>query len=340
MICVSNKFIKNGIENKVFTLSNSLGLEVDILDYGARIISIRLKNAQSQVKEFVLGPKNAQDYYLPQFAYNGATVGRYANRIGEAKFSIGDKEYRLSANQNGHCLHGGKNAGFHDKVWKASIEDDALVLEFVSLDGADGFPGELKAKVKYFLTKENELKIEYSAESDKDTHCSLTNHSYFTFEKRDAREFFACINANTTTKFDKDFVARGEFCDITNTAYSFNPEKKIGQDIDADDYFIKQRSGYDVNYCVNKQSANAVDFCASVRDEVSKMKIECYSTLPGLQFYVTKNTGKMSEEDTGYRAFCLEPQYYPNTPNCPSYPSTLLKKGQKYFNVIVYKFFA
>ena len=338
MICNSYSFVKDGKENKVYTLSTSGGFEVDVLDYGARSISVRKKNSQGDFKEFVVGPEKPEDYYKPAFAYNGATVGRYANRIGEAKFTLNGKEYLLNANQNGHCLHGGGDSGFHNKIWNSRIEGDALVLELTSPDGAGGFPGETLVSVKYSVN-EDCLTIEYSALSNKDTHCNLTNHAYFTLNNRDTRRLYAYINSNEITKFDKDFVARGEFSDIIGTAYSFNPEKQIGKDIaDTDDYFIRQRNGYDTNYCINRKTVSDIEHCAYVYDKESKMRIDCYSTMPGFQFYATKNSGKLSEQTKDYNAFCLEPQYYPNTPNCPTYPSTLLKAGVKRVDVIVYKF--
>ena len=275
MIYISYSFIKDGKENKVYTLTTPNGLEVDILDYGARIISVRLKNSSGKQNEFIVGPEKPEDYYLPKFAYNGATVGRYANRIGEAKFTLNGKEYLLNANQNGHCLHGGGDSGFHNKLWNSRIEGDSLVLELTSPDGAGGFPGEMVVSVKY-LVSESGLTIEYSALSDKDTHCNLTNHAYFTLNNKDVRNLYAYINSNKITKFDKEFVARGEYCDIIGTAYSFNPEKLIGKDIaETDDYFIRQRVGYDTNYCIDRKTANDIEQCAYVCDKESGMKIDC-----------------------------------------------------------------
>ncbi|MBE7084274.1 MAG: galactose mutarotase [Clostridiales bacterium] len=331
--------MKEEKENKVYTLSNNNGFEVDVLDYGARIISARLKNTKGAVKEFIVGPENPEDYYLTKFSYSGATIGRYANRIGEAKFNLNGKEYLLNANQNGHCLHGGGDAGFHNKIWDSYIENNSLVLKLNSPDGAGGFPGNMTVTVKYSVDENNCLNIEYFAQSDKDTHCCLTNHAYFNLNDKDTRGLYAYINSDTITKLDKDFVARGEYCDIIDTPYSFNPEKQIGKDISSDDYFIQNRSGYDTNYCIKRNAKNNVEFCAYVCDKESGMKIECYSTMPGLQFYATKNSGKLNEQTKDYNGFCLEPQYYPNSPNCPTYPTTLLKKDEDRFCAIKYNFF-
>lgn len=339
MIRKSYSFEFDGKTNNVYTLTNGKGSEVDILNYGARIISVRIKNERSLFNEFVLGPKKVEDYHDKKFSYHGAMVGRYANRIGEARFCMDNKEYLLDVNQKGHCLHGGYS-GFHNKLWEASENEKSLVLSCISPDGEGGFPGELKVSIKYTLTEEDSLIIEYNALSDKNTHCNFTNHTYFTFDKKDTRNFLAYINSDKITAMDEDFVVRGGFVDISNTAYSFNPKKLIGKDILDCDYHMEKRSGYDVNYCINKKTERDLELCAYVYDQTSGRKIECYSTLPGLQFYTTKNVGKIAGEDDGleYTAFCLEPQYYPNTVNCKDYPSTLLKKGQPFAGTIVYKF--
>jgi len=328
----------NGKFNEVYTLSNANGSEVDILNYGARITSIKIKDKFGSMTEFVLGPKNFENYYDKEFSYHGATIGRYANRIGEARFFMGNKEYLLDANQNGHCLHGG-DSGFHNKIWTIDIDKHSLILSTVSADGEGGFPGKLNITVKYTLTDDDSLRIEYNAISNKDTHCNFTNHTYFTINNKDVRFFYAFINSRKITAMDEDFVARGGFLCIDDTAYSFNPEKQIGKDICSNDYFIKKRTGYDVNYCINRKTERDLELCAYVYDKESGKRIDCYSTLDGLQFYATKNSGghELGVLDN-YSAFCLEPQRYPNAVNCKTYPSTLLKKGKTFSATIVYKF--
>ena len=339
MIVKSYSFEKDGKTNDVYTLSNAQGVEVDILTYGARIIRLSVPDKNGKFSDVIVGCKTPEEYYLPN-PYFGATIGRYGNRIGGAKFSLNGNEYVLENNDNGNTLHGGIVGDFSCQLWQAEVQGDTLVLSHFSPDGEGGFPGNLSVKVFFTLTNENALVIQYGATTDKDTVCNLTNHSYFNLGEQDTvLSHELMIRAHQITLVDEQLIPHGEKLDIDGTPYSFYPAKPIGQDIFSDAEFIKRCGGYDLNYCLEGAGEGLRHF-AYVYDKESGRKMDCYTTLPGSQLYTACSTGgfKGKKDYVTHCAICLETQGFPNSPNCPQYPSTVLKAGEKYDETTIYKF--
>lgn len=340
MIKKTYSFIVDGKENNVYTLSNGKGYEVDVLTYGARITRIFAPNKQGSFDDLIVGCAKVEDYY-DENPYFGATIGRYGNRIEGARFVLNNQEYAIEPNEKGNTLHGGYSSNFDRVIWDAKVENDALVLFHTSPDGAGGFPGELKVKVVFRLSEENELKIEYFAVSDKDTVCNLTNHSYFNIGRQDTvlnQELM--IKSRRMTKIDKALIPHGEFEEIDGTPYSFYFPKLLGKDMFSNAEMIKHCNGFDFNYCIERETENGLELCASVFDSETGRRMDCYTTLPGVQLYTACATGgfKGKKDYVNHCALCLETQRYPNSPNCPQYPSTVLKAGETYHEVTVYKF--
>ncbi len=340
MIEKTYSFEESGKTNDVYTLSNKQGMQVDVCTYGARLTRIFVPDKNGVFDDVLVGCKRVEDYYQPN-PYFGATIGRYGNRIGGARFSLNGKEYLLEANDNDNCLHGGISSAFDRQIWDAKAENDALTLYLVSPNGAGGFPGTLKVTVVFSLSEDNALRIDYFAETDEDTLCNLTNHAYFNLGGQDTvLSHELMIKAKYITPVDEQLIPHGEYMDIQNTPYSFFPAKTIGQDTFSDAAFIKQVNGYDFNYCLDRQTEHDLEHVAYVYDKQSGRRMDCYTTLPGLQLYTGCSTGGFvgKKPYVNHCALCLETQGYPNSPNCPNYPTTVLKKGDTYQETTVYKF--
>ena len=340
MIKKTYSFAMEGRMNDVYTLSNAKGYEVDILTYGARITRIYAPDKNGNFDDLIVGCEKVEDYY-GENPYFGATIGRYGNRIEGARFTLNGREYHIEPNEKGNTLHGGYSSNFDRVIWEAEIKEDILIMSHVSPDGAGGFPGELKVKVCFSLSEDNELKIEYFATSDKDTVCNLTNHSYFNIGGQDTvlgHELM--IKSRKMTKIDKDLIPHGEYEEIDGTPYSFYPAKLLGKDMFSDAEMIMHCNGFDFNYCIERESEHGLELCAAVYDSETGRKMECYTTLPGVQLYTACGTGgfKGKKDYVNHCALCLETQGYPNSPNCPEYPSTILRKEEIYHEITVYKF--
>jgi aldose 1-epimerase len=338
MITKTYSFQKDGKQNDVYTLCNANGMEADILTYGGRLIRLTAPDRNGCFDDVIVGCKTPEDYYGDN-PYFGATIGRYGNRIGGGQFSLNGILYEIEKNEGNNTLHGGF-CGFDRVIWDAKIDGDRLLLSHLSPDGACGFPGNLSVTVAFSLSDENELKIEYTATTDKDTVCNLTNHTYFNIGGQDTvLGHTLWLNARQITPVDEELIPHGEYMDIDGTPYSFLPAKKLGQDMFSNAKLIKQCNGYDFNYCLDRVGKGLVRF-GSVYDEETGRKMDCYTSLPAVQLYTAcaldsfdgkKKYGK-------YCALCLETQGFPNAPNCPEYPSTLLKAGETYHEITAYKF--
>lgn len=323
----------------VYTLTNAKGMKMEVSALGGRILTLTAPDRDGRFADVLMGLARPEDY-VDNHPYYGAFIGRYGNRIGGAKFTLGGKTYELEKNNGKNMLHGGF-VGFDRRLMTAKIDGDALVLSYHSPDGECGFPGNLDVDVKYELTDDGEVKLTYDAVSDADTLCNLTNHAYFNIGDDDTvLDQVLDINASRITPVDDELIPHGEFMDVIGTPYSFKGGVKLGKNMFSDDHMIALCHGFDFNYCLDRKTENDLEFCASVYDEKSGRYMECYTTLPGVQLY-TSNTvkgsvGKKTYEN--YAALCLETQGFPNSPNCPEYPSTVLKKGEKYHTETVYKF--
>lgn len=341
MITKTYSFEMNGKTNDVYTLSNAKGARVDVLTYGARLINIFMPDRKGNLADVAVGCKTPEGHYAPK-QYFGATVGRFCNRIEKGKFTLNGVEYQLEINNGENHLHGGVSACFDREVWDAEIENNRLKLSLFSPDGAGGYPGNMQVTLYVSLTEDNEIILEYLATTDKDTVCNLTNHTFFNIGGQDTvldHELY--INARHITLVDKGLIPHGELMEIENTPYSFLKPKALGKDMFSDAEFIQACNGYDFNYCIDRVG-KALEHCARVYDPESGRVMDCFTTLPGVQLYTTCSTRNfpdgLKKKYVNHCAVCLETQGYPNSPNCPEYPSTVLKAGETYHEVTTYKF--
>jgi aldose 1-epimerase len=329
----------------IYTLKNSKGMEVKITNFGGIVVSISVPDKNGKFDDVVLGFDSLKSYENIH-PYFGAIIGRYGNRIGNAKFTLEGTDYTLPKNDNENTLHGGLK-GFDKAVWNAEEgkNGNSLILTYTSKDGEEGFPGNLNAKVIYTITDSNELKIEYSATTDKTTVINLTNHSYFNLAgagNGDILSHEIMIDANRFTPIDKGFIPTGEYKNVGGTPFNFSQPTEIGAKIDQKDDQLIFGKGYDHNFVLNKTD-NSLTLCARVSEPTSGRVLEVYTTEPGVQFYTGNfldgtNIGKSGKKYNHRYGFCLETQHFPDSPNKPEFPSTKLKPGDTYRSSTVYKF--
>ena len=340
MIKKTYSFVYDGKICDVYTLSNAKGVQVDILTYGARVIRLLAPDKNGEFDDVIVGCKTPEDYCKPNPCF-GSTVGRYANRIENATFVLNGERYFLQKNNGEHTLHGGDTASFDCRVWNAEIKGETLVMRLVSPDGEGGFPGRMEVEVAFTLTEENEFVIDYTATSDKDTPCSLTNHAYFNLGKQPTvLEHELMIKARQVTKADKELIVHGECLDVAGTSYDFYTPKTIGRDIFGKEEMLQNCGGYDLNYCLERDTENELEYFGYLYDPETGRKMDCYTTLPAVQLYTACSTGgfKGKKAYVTHCAACLETQYYPNSVNCPNFPSSILKAGEVWTSKTVYKF--
>jgi aldose 1-epimerase len=298
--------------------------------------------------DIVFGYDNL-DSYVKSSPYFGAIVGRYGNRIGKAKFTIDGKEYSVTANENGNILHGGKK-GFDKVVWQSEKvekpEGVGVKLTYLSKDGEEGFPGNLKATVTYLLTNDNELRIDYEATTDKATPVNLTHHGYFnlTGGKSDILGHELKLNADKYTPVDSGLIPTGELANVEGTPFDFRKSTAIGARINADNPQLKIGKGYDHNWVLNKKDAE-MTVAAELYEPTTGRLMTVSTTEPAIQFYSGNFldgtiTGKGGLVYKNRSALCLETQHYPDSPNKPNFPSTILKPGQTYKTTTIYRFSA
>ncbi len=323
-----------------YVLTNSIGLKAEILTYGGIVKSLYVPDRNGKLADVVLGFDNLRDY-LERNPFFGAIVGRYANRIANAKFTLNGTEYTLAKNNGPNHLHGGIR-GFDKVVWNDEVIETgggpALRLTYLSKDGEEGYPGNLNVTVTYTLTKENELKINYRAVTDKTTVLNLTNHSYFNLAgvgSGDVLGHVLTLNADNFTPVDDGLIPTGEIKPVGDTPMDFTKPKSIGSRIG------RLKGGYDHNYCINNRDGS-LTLAAAVYEPKTGRVMEVLTTQPGIQLY-TANFLNGSLEGKGavydkHAAFCLETQHYPDSPNKPNFPSTELQPGRKYDQTTVFKF--
>lgn len=341
MIKKIHSFEREGKTNDVYSLTNTKGARVDVLTYGARLIKILMPDRKGKMADVLVGCARPEGYYEDN-PYFGATIGRYGNRIGGGQFTLNGTTYTLEKNDGNNTLHGGTSANFDRQIWDAEIDGEHLVLKHLSPDGAGGFPGNLQVTLTITLTEENEIILDYTATTDKDTVCNLTNHSYFNLGGQETvLEHELMINSKMITPVDDELIPHGEYQNIEGTVFSFLFPKKIGRDLFSDEPIIRKCNGYDFNYCLDKVG-KGLEHAAYVYDKESGRRMDCYTTLPGIQLYTGCSTGsyagKGKRKYDNHCALCLETQRYPNSPNCPEYPSTVLKAGETYKEITTYKF--
>jgi aldose 1-epimerase len=327
----------------LYTLTNANKLRVEISSYGATIIRLFVPDRNGKLEDIVLGYDNLAGYYQGK-SYFGAIVGRYANRIAKATFSIDGKPYTLAANNGPNTLHGGIK-GFDKVVWDAKQDSEGITFTYTSKDGEEGFPGNLVVSVRYKLSNANELSIEYSAETNKSTVLNLSNHSYFNLDgqgKGDILQHELQIHADAFTPVDAELIPTGEIRKVAGTPFDFTSPHKIGERVNDTAYDqIRYGIGYDHNFVLNGE-AGRLKPAASVYSPGSGRTLEVSTTEPGVQFYCgnflngsEKGKGSIYQKRYG---FCLETQHFPDSPNQPSFPSSLLKPGEKFRSATIFKF--
>jgi len=328
---------------ELYTLRNSKGAEAQICNYGGIVTSLKVADKNGNFSDVVLGYDNLEGY-IKATPYFGCLVGRYGNRIANGKFTLNGKEYKLAQNNGQNSLHGGVK-GFDKVVWDViKATGNSLQLQYLSKDGEEGFPGDLNITAVYTLTEDNALRLDFTARTDADTHCNLTHHSYFNFAgKGDILNHVVTINADKFTPVDANLIPTGELRPVKGTQFDFTKPTVVGLRINNDDEQLKLGKGYDHNWVLNKSRAGELTLAATVTESTSGRVMEVWTTEPGMQFYtgnfldgtITGKTGWKYEFRNG---FCMEPQHYPDSPNQPNFPTTVLKPGQTYKNTIIYKF--
>jgi len=329
---------------KLYKLVNKNGASVSITNYGGRVVSLLVPDKSGKLTDVVLGYQNLKDYQKKGEPYFGAIIGRYGNRIANGKVTVAGKAYQADLNDGVNTLHGGSK-GFFGQVFTASQNGQTLSLEYTSADGEGGYPGTVSVTVVYTLTDDNALEIAYTAKTDKETILNLTNHAYFNLNGAGDSTILdnvLQINADAFTPVNKTLIPTGELKPVKGTPFDFLIAKTIGKDINVTDEQLANGKGYDHNFVLNK--SNATTPVATVSSTKTGIAMEVYTTEPGLQFYsgnfLTGQThdGKGGAAYPHRSAFCLETQHFPDSPNQPTFPSTLLKPGQTYQTKTTYKF--
>lgn len=333
--------LPDGTEIELFTLTNGKGLRVRIMTYGATVVSLETPDRAGRTADIVLGFDTLEGY-LGVNPYFGSIVGRYANRIAKGRFSLDGITYKLATNNGENHLHGGIR-GFDKVVWKAEpVRETGSVgvrLSYLSRDGEEGYPGNLSVTVVYTLTEADELKINYEAITDKPTPVNLTNHSYFNLAGQgegDILEHELMINADAYTPVDEGLIPTGEILPVKDTPMDFTVLKAIGARI------AEVKGGYDHNF-VLRGGGGRLELAAEVYGPSTGRFLEIDTTEPGIQFYtgnfldgtITGKGGKVYKQHYG---FCLETQHFPDSPNQPGFPSTILRPGEKFTSLTVYRF--
>lgn len=336
-----------------YTLSNPAGMKVKLINYGAIITTVDVPDRDGKVENVTLYRDSLADYTevkngKPTTPFFGATVGRYGNRIAKGRFKLDGKEYTLATNNGPNALHGGLK-GFDKQIWKAeevkSLGEVGIAFTRTSPDTEEGYPGNLKVKVTYSLTDKNELKMDYEATTDKDTVVNLTNHSYWNLAgagNGDILRHEMTINADRILPVDNTLIPTGKLDPVKGTVYDFTKPKPIGKDMPPFD-LAKNEGGYDHCYVLNR-NGSGMELAAHVVEPTSGRVMEVFTTQPAVQFYVGNYLdGSISGGGKAYKkhyGFCLEAQHYPDSPNHPDFPTTVLKPGETYHQTTVYKFTA
>ncbi len=336
----------NGKAITLYTLTNSHGVEVRAMNYGGIIVSIRVPDRNGQLADVVLGHETLEGY-IPNPPYLGAIVGRYANRIANGTFTLDGKTYTLPKNDGPNTLHGGTTRTFDRVVWDGEALKNGVAFTYLSKDGEEGFPGNLRIKVTYTLTEANELMVDYEATTDKATPINVSQHSYFNLAGEgngDILNHEIMINADRFTPVDKNLIPTGELRPVKGTPLDFTTPTRIGARIDDKYEQLVLGHGYDHNFVINsKPNQNGMKLAARVHEPTSGRSLEVWTTQPGVQFY-TGNfldgsvVGKQGHIYKRRYGFCLETQHFPDSPNHPDFPTTILKPGETFREKTVFKF--
>jgi aldose 1-epimerase len=324
-----------------YTLTNPSGMQVSIINYGGTVTDIITPDKDGNKGNVILGYSSLEGYTQTGNPYFNALIGRYGNRIAKGKFKLDGKEYTLAGNNNGNSLHGG-NKGYDKVLWQATkpAGDNSLELTYISKDGEEGYPGTLTVKVTYTLTAANELKIDYTATTDKATPVNLTNHCYFNLSAGKDSTILGHelqILADRFTEVNDNLIPTGKLPDVKGGPMDFTSFKTVGKEI------AKVKGGYDHNWVLNKKEGS-FEKIATLKDNTSGRQMEVWTNEPGVQFYSgnfldgTLTNTRDGQKYVKHAGLCLETQHFPDSPNQPSFPNTILKPGETYKQSTVYKF--
>jgi len=338
--------IIDGKRVDIYTISNNNGIELKITNYGAKVVSLVVPDSKGVPEDIVLGYETFGEY-ISGNTYFGAIIGRYANRIANARFFIDKEEYLITRNEENNHLYGGIK-GFDNMVW--DVEDSnsrSLVLNLLSEAGDEGYPGNLSVKVKYSINDNNEFRVDFFATTDNTTIVNLTHHSFFNlggvYEKiREISGHEIMINADFFIPVREDLIPTGEIKNVEGTPLDFRSPALIGKGLKSDYDQIRFSGGYDHNFVINGQDTD-MRTAARVHEPVSGRIMEVLTTKPGIQFYTynefnRSETGKNGMKYYPHTAFCLDPQYFPNSPNIKEFPSPFIQPGEEYKHTTVYRF--
>ncbi|MGL4292373.1 MAG: aldose epimerase family protein [Bacteroidales bacterium] len=331
----------------LYTLTNGQGLTMQVTNWGCRVVTLWVPDRNGVLDDIVLGYESLDRYLNNEGErFLGSTIGRYGNRIADGQFMLNDSVYRLSQFNNGQCLHGG-DKGFDRVVWSVdSVTDNKIWFSYLSADGEEGFPGNLDVKMTYELTDGNEFKIGYEATTDKATPVNLTHHSFFNLHgegKGTINDHQLMIAADSFTPVNKVLIPLGDHKEVTGTPFDFREAKAIGRDLDQADDQLAMGAGYDHNFVLNRKSTSDIELAATVYEPQSGRYMEVLTTEPGLQFYGGnffdgKVMGKYGTPQRYRESLALETQHFPDSPNQPAFPSTILNPGEQYRHLCIYKF--
>ncbi len=339
--------LPSGQPVSIYTLTNGHGVELRAMDYGGIITSLRTPDRNDALADIVLG-YDSLDGYLKSTPYFGAIVGRYANRIAKGQFTLDGATYKLAVNNGANALHGGL-VGFDKVMWRGEPWDSAgkvgVVFTYTSKDGEEGYPGTVKVRVAYTLTDDNEFAVDYSATSDKATPINLSQHTYFNLAGEGSGNILGhkiAIDADTITPVDSTLIPTGVKQSVAGTPFDLRKPTAIGAHIGEPDAQLKIAGGYDHNFVLTR-SGDGMSHAARVVDPVSGRTLDVATTEPGIQFYtgnfldgtITGKSGHVYQHRTG---FCLETQHFPDSPNQPKFPSTILRPGAEYRSRTVFTF--
>lgn len=334
-----------GKSTDLFVLKNKNNMQVAITNYGGRIVSIVVPDKNGNPTDVVIGFDNIAGYIAPE-PYFGAIIGRYGNRIAKGKFMLNGQEYTLPINNGPNSLHGGVK-GFSNQVWEAEqTNDTTLILTYLSKDGEEGYPGNLNVKVIYILDDNNGLHINYEATTDKATVVNLTNHAYFNLNgigSGTIENHMLMIAANNYTPVDDTLIPLGIIDPVAGTPFDFRTATAIGEHINDDNLQLQYGAGYDHNYVLDAYDHIKTELAARATGDKSGIVLEVFTQEPGVQFYTGnhlkgEHTIKGGYKDEKRTAFCLETQHFPNSPNQPSFPTTVLQPDEVYKTTTIYRF--
>ena len=349
-VSITKSFYGKTKDNKkidLYSFKNKNGMQVDIINYGGIITSLKVPDKNGETENIVLGYNKLEDY-INENPYFGSIIGRYGNRIAKGKFNLNGNQYTLATNNDENHLHGG-NIGFDKVIWEAETKinsnSSSLILKYLSRDMEEGYPGNLYTTVTYKITNDNSVEIKYEAQTDKTTVINLTQHSYFNLSgdfNQSILNHKVKINANQFLPVNKSLIPTGNKLNVSMTPFDFRNYKEIKKDINADDLQLNYGNGYDHCWVLNDYK-NGYRLVASAFHEESGRLMEVYSDQPGLQFY-TGNflDGSLPQKGEGFynfrSGFCMETQHFPNSPNQPDFPSVTLNPNEKYNSKTTYKF--